>query len=124
MIFITFLISGLNPEGKRMITFVIPNIIKINTHELPDKLFDKIELMEDFLIAALVESDFNETEVEVTVNDLNCLKFSIHLFCELAKKLEYIIQIKGEFEIYVFGVDGNKTRYTFRVSVPENNNGH
>lgn len=83
---------------------------------LRDGFFKKVE---DMMSEALVEADFGAEDVEVRFSDSKLLSLAIRCFNMMAKDMGYVTQIVRETEIYVFGIDGNKTRFTFLNSIPE-----
>jgi hypothetical protein len=94
----------------------------VNKTSFSDFVKDEEQLrqqMED----TIIESDFNADEVELRFADQRVMTMAIRIFNDVAYKMKYRIQIVRETEIYVFGLDNNKTRFVFMNSIPENCDG-
>ena len=80
------------------------------------------EEVENIIIDALIQSDFNESEIEFRVKDISLFKFSSHLFSILAKRMEYIFHFNRENEIFVLKNNNEYCRYIFMNSLSEESN--
>ena len=78
--------------------------------------------VEDKLKDALIQTDFDETDVELRFKDLMMYRQAPHIFGVLAQEMGYIFRFNNTNEVEIRGdTIYQKCRYVFMNSMPENN---